>query len=359
MRRWLARAGLAAIVIAGAGCRTGRGEREPRAELASTIAPPTRWLKGQLHAHSSGSGDSATPAADVVRWYQEHGYDFVVLTDHNRVTRVDAAGPMLVFAGVELTQNLRSCTPEPEPGLYCLLHVNALFVAAGAPKRVEFAVTGPFERLAIFERALDRARSLGALAQINHPNFHYAADGPLLAELARHGAALVEIANEAVDSNNAGDARHPSSEQLWDAALTAGATLYGTATDDAHHYDDAAKVAARGEQVFTGDRGWVMVRAERDQRSIREALARGDFYASNGVALAVVAVRAGVLYVAVAESSAGDHELRFVGAGGRTLALAHGRVGEFPLAGAHGGYVRAVITDGRGRRAWTQPVRVP
>jgi hypothetical protein len=66
-----------------------------------------------------------------------------------------------------------------------------------------------------------------------------------------------------------------------------------------------------------------------------------------------------VLHVAIAESSAGDHELRFVGAGGRTLALAHGRAAEFPLERARGGYVRAVITDGRGRRAWTQPVRMP
>src|SRR5262249_15362077 len=110
---------------------------------------------------------------------------------------------------------------------------------------------------------------------------------------------------------------------------------------------------------FTGDRGWVMVHAARDERSIREALARGDFYASTGVALEEIAVHAGKLRVVVSPSSAGEHELRFVGLEGRTLEIKRGRSAEFSLARARGGYVRAVVTDGSGRHAWTQPVRVP
>src|SRR5436190_5889757 len=71
-----------------------------------------RWLKGQTHVHSASSGDSATPPADVARWYAAHGYDFIVFTDHNAITDVAAAaadaGGLLVLPGVELTQNLRT-----------------------------------------------------------------------------------------------------------------------------------------------------------------------------------------------------------------------------------------------------------
>jgi len=41
------------------------------------------------------------------------------------------------------------------------------------------------------------------------------------------------------------------------------------------------------------------------------------------------------------------------------LARAEGRQASFVLAGARGGYVRAVVADGAGRQAWTQPIRVP
>ncbi len=48
-----------------------------------------------------------------------------------------------------------------------------------------------------------------------------------------------EVANEAVDSNNEGDATTPSTERLWDQVLDAGGRIYGVASDDAHHYADA------------------------------------------------------------------------------------------------------------------------
>ena len=89
----------------------------------------------------------------------------------------------------------------------------------------------------------------------------------------------------AVDSNNEGGGRRLSTEALWDAALTRGAHVFGTATDDAHHYAAAPLARARGEIAYTGDRGWVMVRAARTEAAIRAAIVAGDFYASTGVVL--------------------------------------------------------------------------
>jgi hypothetical protein len=146
---------------------------------------------------------------------------------------------------------------------------------------------------------------------------------------------------------------------MWDAVLSSGATVYGTATDDAHHYFDAAPAAAAGKAVFTGDRGFVMVRARKDPASIRAALERGDFYASTGVLLARVDRTADRLELAVDAACPGEHRFDFIGTGGRTLATATGRSASFALRGAAGGYVRAVVTDAAGRRAWTQPIRIP
>ena len=327
---------------------------------AAAAAEPPRYLKGQLHLHSSRSGDSRTPPDEVVRWYREHGYDFIVFTDHNRVGPQVASALPLVFAGVELTQNLRDCSPPPEPGEQCLLHVNALFVNPGAPGLDPWRPEPGSDRRAAYRHALATAARAGGLAQVNHPNFHHPVDAALLTTLAREdGLRFFEVANGSVDAGNGGDATHPSTEELWDRVLTAGGWLYGTATDDAHHYYDAEAIAARGQPVFTAGRGFVMVHAALEAEAIRAALLRGDFYASNGVLLDRAEVVNGVLRIAVAAASPGAHVFRFIGTGGKVLSRSEGRGASFPLAKTAPGYLRAVAEDGQGRKAWVQPIRIP
>ncbi|HUE85466.1 MAG TPA: hypothetical protein VMO26_05250, partial [Vicinamibacterales bacterium] len=41
-------------------------------------SPETRWYKGNTHTHTLNSDGDSTPD-DVVRWYREHGYRFLVL----------------------------------------------------------------------------------------------------------------------------------------------------------------------------------------------------------------------------------------------------------------------------------------
>jgi hypothetical protein len=244
---------------------------------ASSEVGADRWLKGQLHAHTSdGSGDSDTPAPRAVAWYARHGFDFVVLTDHNHVTHVGAPDGLLVLPGVELTQNLATCSPLPRPGERCLLHMNALFATrddvAHFP-RPEPSAT----RRELFGRALDASNELGAVAQLNHPNFHGAADVELVVALASRGLALLEVDNQSEGCDNEGGPGKPSTEALWDQALARGAHLFATATGDAHDYEEPPGATS------TGDRGFVMVRAPRDANAIRSAIERGDFYATTGV----------------------------------------------------------------------------
>ena len=181
-------------------------------------------------------------------------------------------------------------------------------------------------------------------------------DGALLTELGRRGAHFVEIANQALAEWNDGDLDHPSAESIWDQALSAGQTVFGIASDDAHHYDDAAGRRARGWPIYPAGTGFVMVRAELSVSALRTAMARGDFYSSTGVYLADIRVTDSTLAIEVA--SPGPHEIAFIGTrdgvGGHVLSRQRGRQAEFALPEA--GYVRAVITDENGQRAWVQPV---
>src|SRR5687767_4903986 len=68
-----------------------------------------RWYKGNTHTHTLNSDGDSTPD-EVVRWYREHGYQFLVLTDHNYLTSVDGLNALhgaderfLVIPGEEVT----------------------------------------------------------------------------------------------------------------------------------------------------------------------------------------------------------------------------------------------------------------
>ena len=88
-------------------------------------AVATRWYKGNTHTHTLNSDGDSTPD-DVVRWYRGHGYQFLVLTDHNFLTSVDGLNALhgadekfLVIKGEEVTDRF-----EKAP-----IHINGLDVA--------------------------------------------------------------------------------------------------------------------------------------------------------------------------------------------------------------------------------------
>ncbi|MDD4519176.1 MAG: hypothetical protein PHH90_11890, partial [Limnochordia bacterium] len=41
------------------------------------------WFRGNIHCHSTRS-DGAKEPEEVFAWYQQEGYDFIALTDHER-----------------------------------------------------------------------------------------------------------------------------------------------------------------------------------------------------------------------------------------------------------------------------------
>lgn len=325
-----------------------------------------RYLKGALHVHTVHSGDSTTPVEAVIRHYDRAGFDFVVITDHNRITDpVTAEVPgsdLLVFPGVELTNNPPRCDPPPpaENGR-CRIHVNGLLLGDFSshspderPIRHDWRERNSIARADLYDAAFRFTRERGGLIMVNHPTWHWGTDGALLAELGRRGARFVEIANVAFAAWNAGSDVHPGTEAIWDAALSAGRVMWGVASDDAHHYRQSVidRRARAGDRVYPAGGGFVMVRARPSRRSIRAALDRGDFYSSTGVLLDRAEVEGDELVVEVRGDR--DHRIEVIGDGGEVLERSAARAVRFPLARTLT-YARVVVTADDGARAWTQP----
>jgi hypothetical protein len=303
------------------------------AVLALFVCTPLQaaWLKGNLHTHTLESDGDSKPA-DVVRWYAEHGYDFLVLTDHDKVTRVPDAAGIVLIPGEEVTDRL-----PKKP-----LHVNAIGIAE--PIQPQHGTT-PVE---VLQRNIDAVRKAGALALINHPNFGWAFGAEELLQLEH--ANFLEIASGHRFVNAEGP---PSVESMWDRMLTAGKKIYGVAVDDTHHLQ-----RVWDSDVVPPGKAWVVVRAEkRDAQSILGALERGDFYASSGVELADVVTTARSMEVRVNEKNFARYRIRFIGSGGRVLQESVGLTATYKIGGKEG-YVRAKVIDSNGKAAWTQPLFV-
>ena len=43
------------------------------------------WRKGNLHTHTTNSDGDSAPE-HVAGWYEEHGYDWLCISDHNHLT---------------------------------------------------------------------------------------------------------------------------------------------------------------------------------------------------------------------------------------------------------------------------------
>ncbi len=297
--------------------------------VLALIATPLRadWFRGNTHTHTLESDGDSSPA-DVAQWYAAHGYHFLVITDHDKVTRLESA-PLLLIPGEEITDTLGKAP----------LHVNAIGIEKAIPPQ-HGATT-----VEVLQRNVDAVREAGGIATINHPNFRWAFGTAELLQL--KGAALLEIASGHPYVNMYGP---PAVEQMWDDLLTVGRRIWGVATDDAHHLQKLWDV-----YVAHPGKAWIVVRAERlDQKSILASITRGDFYASTGVEIAEYEVKDNTLTVAIKEKNGAHYRTQFIGAKGRILAESSDLRSTFTLR-ANSSYVRAKDIDSNGKIAWLQP----
>lgn len=327
----IAIAAVAALVLA-----------HPALSAAQAPAPspsPLKWYKGNTHTHTLNSDGDSSPD-DVARWYREHGYQFLVLSDHNFITSPDGLNALLgaderflLIPGEEITDRVQG---KP-------LHINGL--------AVERLVTpqGGATIAEALQRDIDAIRAANGVPHLNHPNFGWSITA---ADIQRvKNDRLFEIFNGHPMVNNVGGGGMPGLEEMWDIILSSGKLLYGLATDDAHDFKRAGDPSASGP-----GRGWVVVRAPRlGAREMIDALERGDFYASTGVELLDVQRSTARFEIRIKPDSWSRYTTRFIGRDGRVLAETGENPATYTVKGDEG-YVRAVVLESNGKKAWVQPV---
>ena len=304
-------------------------------------APQTklRWYKGNTHTHTINSDGDSTPD-EVVRWYREHGYNFLVLTDHNFITNVDglnsvhsAEEQFIVIRGEEVSDKFGE---KP-------IHINGLNVERLVKPQ------GGKSVVEVIQRNVNEIRDARGVPHINHPNFGWAITADDLKKVENNK--LFEIYNGHPLVNNLGGGGKPGLEEIWDAILSSGKLLYGIAVDDAHHFKDPwNKNSSRPGQ------GWIFVRVEKLlSAAILEAMERGDFYASTGVELTDSQVTEKNITITINEEKSSKYRVQFIGKEGRLLSEVITNPAVYQFRGNEK-YVRAKIIESNGKIAWTQPV---
>jgi len=324
------------VLVLLVGSMTALRRLEDRVLTAQQRAP--RWYKGNTHTHTVNSDGDSHPD-DVVKWYRSHGYQFVVITDHNVITSVEGLNALhgldnrfLVIRGEEVTDRFGG---KP-------LHINGL-----DPQR-HIAPQGGESAADVVQRNVRAIRDAGAIPHVNHPNFGWALSADELATV--RDLRLFEIYNGHPQVNNEGGGGVPSLEAMWDQILSRGVLLYGLAVDDAHHFKrhDDRSAARPGK-------GWVFVKADTlAPRAILDAMERGEFYSSTGVELNDYVVTDTSITLTVRETVWSKYRIQFIGRDGAVLQETTESPATYRIRGDEG-YVRARVLESNGERAWTQP----
>ena len=340
---------------------------------------PKHFYKGNLHTHSYWS-DGNTYPEEVARWYSDHGYQFLAITDHNllqegKKTKVigkdtirlrelagyrnefEKPGKFLLLASEEISDS-----SEKKP-----VHLNG-FNLQTVVKPTGGATVA--ECVASNVKAIREALKTGENPEwitINHPNFGW---GLTADALARCGARFFEVFNGHPSVRNYGDSTHINTENMWDQAnkwrIDKGEKLIlGIATDDAHQYDQY------GVGKANPGRGWTMVRAtELTPAALYQAMMEGSFYASTGVELTSFQSNKKGLVIRIKKEKDVQYTTEFIGwlAGKDRPEILKTVIGPKAVYRSTGKelFVRArVISDktkenpfaaGDGEMAWLQPV---
>jgi len=181
----------------------------------STSTQGKRWYKGNTHTHTVNSDGDSTPD-EVVRWYREHGYNFLVLSDHNYLTEVDglnavfgAQGKFIVIRGEEVSDKF-----QEKP-----IHLNGLNIKQVVEPQGGASVSG------VIQNNVNAIRKVEGAPHVNHPNFHWAVGANDLKTI--KNLRLFEVYNGHPEVNNLGGGGMPGLEAMWDDILSAGMVLYG------------------------------------------------------------------------------------------------------------------------------------
>lgn len=381
----------ATLLIANCGGGGGSNTPPPRAEdpdarFEADISLKT-FYKGNTHTHTENSFDTDASrnaqTANVLQWYIDNSYDFVVITDHDvefqPALYPNQATQITLIAGEELSPKWidRNVIDSDTDSGFEERPVHAVSICT-QETRIGMPGTVYFEndtRETVLDDTVVKINDdlpMPGLPIVAHPYLSKAltvddvrnVSGYQLLEIANQDDKVLEFDGGYTDNG----VTQPPIEDLWDLVLTNdgnGRTMYGIAADDAHDYRDPATIVSGVDEPLGAEpgTGWVQVAAASlDATTICTSIANGSFYSSTGIEISEISTSDRTMSIQIDRTNTGgtgaDYETTFITKNGVPYSRDKDSTRLNPTYTILGdeGYVRAVITGPNGAKAWVQPV---
>lgn len=295
----------------------------------SAFGGTTKMLKGGLHCHTTRSDGECTPE-ETLRLHKENNFDFLAITDHRKYNYKHYAPEtgITIIPGMEIDG-----TFDRENGFrtYHTVCIGSDNGTNGFVQDEEF-ICKDVKTADDFQKYLDAVVAKNNLIFYCHPEWSNTPPryfenlkGYFAMEIWNSGCAI----EHEIDTN----------ALYWDEMLGHGHKLWGVAVDDGH-------------EAYHHCKGWVMVNAENNVDAILDALKNGSFYSSTGPVIKDFYIEDGKAYVkAEGECS----RIWFCADKHPAKQFCDVSEASFDMNDAWT-YVRAVVMDKEGRRAWTNPI---
>lgn len=313
------------------------------------------WYKGNLHSHTVKSDGKLTPA-ESVKLFQDNGYHFLCLSEHDLYTdyRREFDSPeFIILPGLEASSVLF----EKEDGIrrkkvhhiHGILGTELMQQKAAKPlfrhmERLEVPVYyGDWDGAAVAQQLADELAARGCITTYNHPVWSRVEEREFVDTDGIFGLEIFNY-NTVNESGTGYDTAH------WDVMLRKGRRIHGFASDDNHNeglFDDACG-------------GYVWVKADGlTHDNIISALVEGNYYSSSGPEIYDWGIREGVVYVDCSPVNRVNVIAGGYVNGGRTVMCGSLQEtmtrAEYPLNGDET-YVRVECVDASGRTAWSNAI---
>jgi len=285
------------------------------------------WYKGNLHTHTNNSDGELSPE-EVLEGYKKHNYDFLAITDHNKITEVGGypRKSILLLPGIEIDVG-KSSLETP----YHLVGINI-------KKEIEVPLDSGTRQQIKVQQGINFLKKKECEVILAHPYW----SGLTMEELfSLEGHLGIEVYNSTCLRAIA----KGLSSVYWDALLAKGKLNWGFAVDDAHF---------RRADAY---RGWIMLKASALSReSIISSIKKGLFYSSSGPKIKEVNFDGKRVYIHVSPVKV----INFIcdNAKGRSIREEGEKElseAEFELKGEEK-YLRIECIDKNGETAWTNPL---
>ena len=282
------------------------------------------WFKGSLHCHCAPQSPCArTPLERVLELYENSGFDFISISNHQQTTTVEINTKMTIIPGIEWNSRKKG---QPTITVNYTDHLGI------------YSTTNDKIRTAPEKTTLDEVTKLvrtdETLIILNHPNWlvphHYSEKDLFKLHWAADG---IEIYNNVINRNQ-GSA---DATMKWDRLLTDQGPTLGFASDDSHFEEDI-------------NHAYLFVNARENTISeIFSNIKAGKFYCSTGVEFQAIGRTENVLFC-----TAEGAYIEAVGENGRIVDSAQNKL-QVNMEDSLSSYLRFVSYGQAKEQAWSQP----